>query len=177
MGNLRGILDAEYKETLLGSFVGDDCLDELRQIASDLGARPYRTFLVVTRWSGGKRGRGVEVVVSETEITPSPKVDPLNSIQIAMLDVGTDEQGGLSVSEISPRYTENQLRGLSDDGTPRPENETFSWEVSLSRGDRDSKRRRRFTIQGVPSYDAGKLQWSVRLLLAGATRNAAGAPG
>ena len=173
---LKGILDSEYKDTLLGSFA-DGCLDELRQLASDLGARPYRVFWIKTRWSGGKRGRGVETVFSEEEVLPTPKVDQLSSIQLQLLDVGTDEQGALSISEISPRYSENQLRGLNDDGTAVPENETFSWEIRFSRGGPDLKRRRRFIIQGVPSYNATGLQWTVRLIRAGTDREPDGYPG
>lgn len=174
---IRGIPDAEYKDTLLGSFFEDGCLDELRQIAADLGARPYRVFLVRTSWSGGKRGRGVEVVIQETEVLPTPKVETLSSINLQMLDPGLDEQGNLSVTEISPRYTENQLLGRNEDGTEIAENETFSWEISLSRGDRDSKKRRRFMIRGVPSYEATNLQWKVQLVRSGSDRESDGRPG
>lgn len=176
MSTVRPILDEEYRDTLLGSFVEDDCLDELRQIAADLGARPYRVFLVTTRWSGGKRGRGVETVVSETEILPTPKVDSMSAIQLQMLDVGVDDQGSLSISEISPRYNENQLLGRNQDGSEIPEDMTFSYEVSLSRNDRDDKKRRRFQIKGVPSYEATQLQWKVQLVRSGSDRQQDGRP-
>jgi hypothetical protein len=42
VSELKGILDADYGDTLLGSFVGDDCLDEIRQLNADLGARRGR---------------------------------------------------------------------------------------------------------------------------------------
>jgi len=171
VSNLKGILDSAYGDTLLGSFVGDGCLDELRQLNAELGARPYRVFLVRTRWSGKRRGQGVETVFSEDEILPTPKLSELSSLQRTMLDIGSDEQGGMNVSEISPRYTEWQLLGLNPDGSAVPENETFSWEISLSRGDAGSKKRRRFTVQGIPGYNASRLEWTVRLGRAGSDRN------
>lgn len=177
MSTVRPILDHEYRDTLLGQFLEDDCLDELRQLAADFGARPYRVFLVRTQWTGGKRGRGVERVISETEILPTPKIETVASINLQMLDAGIDEQGSLSIAEISPRYTENQLLGRNEDGTEIAENETFSWEISLSRGDRDSKKRRRFMMRGVPSYEATNLQWKVQLVRSGSDRESDGRPG
>jgi len=176
VSNLKGILDSAYGDTLLGSFVGDGCLDELRQIASDFGARPYRVFLVRTLWKGGKRGRGPEQVISETEILPTPKVETMMSVQLQMLDVGVDEQGGMTVSEISPRYTENQLLGRNEDGTEIADNETFSWEISMHRGDSDDQKRRRYNVKGVPSYEPTGLQWKVSLVRSGSDRQTGGNP-
>lgn len=176
MSDVRPILDHEYRDTLLGSFLEDDCLDELRQIAADFGARPYRVFLVRTLWKGGKRGRGPEQVISEEEILPTPKVETMMSVSLQMLDVGVDEQGGMTVSEISPRYTENQLLGRNEDGSEIPENETFSWEISLHRGDRDDQKRRRYMVKGTPSYEPTGLQWKVSLTRSGSDRQANGNP-
>jgi hypothetical protein len=176
MSAVKPILDHEYRDTLLGEFLDDDCLDELRQLAADFGARPYRVFLVRTRWTGGKRGKGVERVSQETEILPTPKLETLASVNLQMLDVGVDEQGAVSVSEISPRFTENQLLGRNEDGSGIPDDETFSWEIALSRGDRGDDKRRRYNIRGVPSYEATALQWKVQLIRAGSDRLADGTP-
>lgn len=169
------ILDQDYKGTLLGEFM-DGCIDDIRQLASDLGARPYRVFWVRTRWSGRERGEGVESVISEEEVTPTPKVE-MGGLQRTLLDIGTDEQGAVTVTEISPRYTEHQLTGDLPNGRAIPSNETFSWEISLSRGDSDAKIRRRYMIQGVPVYEATRLQWTVRLIRSGSDREANGTPG
>lgn len=166
----------EWAQTLLGDFALDGCLDDLRQINTDLGMRPYRVFLVRTRWSGESRGEGVETVISEEELSPTPKVEPVSSVNRQLLDIGIDEQGSLNVSEISPRYTEFQLLGLTPNGESIPPNETFSWEVTLMRGDGPHKRRR-FLVQGVPSYQAEELQWTVRLNRAGADREDSKVPG
>lgn len=176
MSTVRPILDHEYRNTLLGQFLEDDCLDELRQIAVDFGARPYRVFWVRTQWTGGKRGRGVERVIAETEILPTPKVESAASVNLQLLDVGMDEQGALNISEISPRYTENQLLGRNEDGSEIPDNETLFWEVRLSRGDAGDDKNRRYMIKGVPDYRPTELQWKVSLIRAGSDRQADGAP-
>jgi len=176
LSTVRPILDHEYRDTLLGQFLEDDCLDELRQLAADFGARPYRVFMIRTQWTGGKRGRGVERVISETEILPTPKIETVASINLQMLDAGIDEQGSLSIAEISPRYTENELLGRNEDGSEIPDNETFSWEVRLSRGDAGEDKRRRYVVRGVPDYRPTELQWKVSLIRAGSDRQADGAP-
>lgn len=177
---LKPILDFEYKDTLLGSFVEDGCLDELRQLAAEFGARPYRVFLVTTIWSGTRKGLGVERIKEEVELLPTPKVDPMTGVNLQLQPIGIDEVGGLQITEISPRYQEHELRGIGPQGESLAPNEEFYWEVALSRGDGEAKKRRRFHIQGVPSYhaaDGGALQWHVRLVRAGTDREADGSPG
>lgn len=175
--NLKQALeDFNYKDSMLGEL--QDCVDYIRQIPVDLGARPYRVFLVWTRWSGEDRGEGVESLVREEEILPVPKVQEISSVQLQLLDIGTDEQGSLQISQISPRYTENQLLGRHQDGSGVARNETFSWEVRLDKGDvSDLKKRRRFMIKGVPSFKADSLQWTVNLIRAGSDREHDGRPG
>lgn len=175
--NLKQALeDFNYKDSMLGELF--ECVDYIRQIPVDLGARPYRVFLVWTRWSGEDRGEGVESLVREEEILPVPKVQEISSVQLQLLDIGTDEQGSLQISQISPRYTENQLLGRHQDGSGVSRNETFSWEVRLDKGDvSDLKKRRRFMIKGVPSFKADSLQWTVNLIRAGSDREHDGRPG
>ena len=167
----------DWGSTLLGEFAMDGCLDEIRQLNADFGLRPYRVFMVRTRWSGESRGEGTETVFDERELLPPPKVDPVSSVARQLLDIGTDEQGTLQVSEISPRYTEKELLGYSRLGGQIPDNETFYWEVTLLRGDHEAKTRRRFLVVGVPSYDAEGMQWTVRLGMAGTDREDSGTPG
>lgn len=175
--NLKQALeDFNYKESMLGELM--ECVDCIRQIPVELGARPYRVFLIWTRWSGEERGEGVESLIREEEILPVPKIQEMASVQLQLLDIGMDEQGSLQVSQISPRYTENQLLGRNPDGSGIADNETFSWEVRLDKGDvSDLKKRRRFMVKGVPSFKAESLQWSVNLIRAGSDRQHDGRPG
>jgi len=166
----------DYKQTLLGELA--DCVDCWREISSELGARPYRTYLVKTRWTGSRRGEGIEKVIDEHEIWPSPKVDPVSSIQQQLQDIGLDEVGTLQISEISPSYTEDRLMGRSEKGKSIAQNESFYWELCFQRDNPlERTKRRRFMVTGVPSYEAGRLQWTVRLVRAGTDRDANGSPG
>lgn len=173
----RGKPEVFYKDSLLGAFMEDNCIDELRQLNTDFGLRPYRVYLIRTRWSGKRRGEGVETVFSEKEVTPTPKIDQISSLQNQLLDIGLDETGQLTVSEISPRYTETELTGVAQDGAEIPRNETFYWEVDLSRGDLDAKRRRRFVPKTAVYYDAENLQWTVTLTRVGNDRESDRRPG
>jgi len=143
--------------------------DELRQIATDFGLRPYRLFSVVVRWSGGAKGRGESRVISETEFLPTPKLSP-RSIRGEARTGGIEEVGNISVTEISPRYTEEDIRVLFVVQPPPDGDEAFL-EVRLDSRTGDQNRRRRFVIQGVPSLDAENFQWTARLRAQGATRN------
>lgn len=166
----------DYNETLLGEL--SECVDCWRQIASDLGARPYRIYLVKTRWTGKRRGEGVENPVDVHEITPTPKAEPVSSIQQQLQDIGLDEVGSLQITEISPRYTEDRIMGRTEQGKDIAANESFYWEVVLTRNRPGERaKRRRFMVTGVPSYEATKLQWTVRLVRAGSDRDAEGNPG
>jgi len=175
--DIRRPPESEWVGTLLGELATDGMLDDLRQLFTDLGARPYRAFMVRTRWSGESRGEGVETVIQDTEIVPTPKVDPISSVNRVLLDIGMDEAGSLRVSEISPKYTEHQLMGFDPMGGQIPGNETFSWEIILMRGDRENPHRRRFMVSGIPAYDPEALQWTVQLVRAGKDREQGGVPG
>ena len=72
-------------------------VDRLRQIATNLGVRPYRVFLVRTRWSGEERGEGQEVVYDEREILPTPRVKQVSNLMRYLTEVGVGEQGELKV--------------------------------------------------------------------------------
>lgn len=166
----------DYQQTLLGELA--ECVDCWRQIPSELGARPYRIYLVKTRWTGRRRGEGVETIANIEEITPTPKAEPVSSIQQQLQDIGLDEVGSLQITEISPRYTEDRLMGKNPDGKDIAANESFYWEIVLTRNlPQERVKRRRFMVSGVPSYEATKLQWTVRLVRAGSDRDAGGVPG
>lgn len=138
------------------------CVDQIRDIYTQFGARPYTVSLIWTRWSGGQRGIGVEEVAELEQILPTPKIGPLTAIDTNVSPVGTEELGNIRLSEISPRYTEDRLNGISSDGTQTPEDQNFYYEVVYLRADGPGVRRR-FTPSGTPSYDPLKFQWVVNL--------------
>lgn len=136
-------------------------VDEMRQIATDLGVRPYRLFSVVIQWSGGERGRGKPTVVSETEFLPTPVVY-LGSTGREATTGGGILRGEARVTELSPRYTEEDLNALFH-VNPLGKNQEGFLEVVLD--ERMGKAiRRRFVRKGTPQYEADKFQWVCKLL-------------
>lgn len=147
------------------------CLvDDLRDIATDLGFRPYVVRLIWTQWSGGRFGHGVEQIVQTEDLLPTPKVESLDPLDTEILPIGAEETGSITVSEISPRYTEDFLSGVFSQqlsaGTPGIQ---FFWEVEQVLPNQSGEKRR-FTLDRPPSYEATKLQWSVKLIRAYANR-------
>jgi len=145
--------------------------DELRQLYTDLGLRPYRVFSVLQGWSGGKVGDGIPRVLREVEFLPTPLVD-LTPVRRRPTEGGFTEDGTVTLHEISPRLTEDQVQQLC---SPQllPGQESY---VEVRHDARDGETtRRRFTVQGVPFRKAGKFEWWVRLVKANPDRGRAGA--
>lgn len=151
----------EYGNTLLAKL--GPCVDKIRGLNATLGLRPYHVYIVHTRWSGAEVGEGVESVLTQEEILPVPSVQSIANLKLQLQSIGITEAGDLSVSEISTRYSEHQLRCLQADGRGFPKNEELFWEVHFLRADGEDAIRRRFVVTGVPTLNPGKMQWSVNL--------------
>jgi hypothetical protein len=147
-------------------------VDELRQLKTDFGLRPYRVFSVIERWSGGESGRGEVVVESEVELLPTPKVVDIKPVRGVATPAGLDEKGGIRLKEISPRYTEDDIRALFH-VQPLGKDQDGFLEVRVDERD-GSTMRRRFTIKGTPFRDAEKFEWSAYLTTQNADRSRAG---
>lgn len=138
-------------------------VDCIRDLYTSFGARPYQVMLVWTSWSGGVRGRGVEEIVREELILPTPKISDLTDLSRDLSAVGTDDSGSIRVTEISPKYTEDYLLGRPDDGAAIATDQHFYWEVRFPRADGLGPRRR-FVPKSAPSLDALAFQWKISLL-------------
>jgi hypothetical protein len=137
--------------------------DDLRDLLTQTGMRPYVVHFVRTRWSGGSRGDGVEQVVYDAPILPTPLVSDLSALNEIVNPVGLDEVGGIVLSEVSGAYTEEQLLGRGAGGEPIPPDEQFYYEIEFTRTDGRPAERRRFFIRSAPSYQPSKFQWTVSL--------------
>lgn len=157
--------------TLLRSLV--PCVDQIRDLYTQFGARSYQVAMVRTKWSGGERGMGHESVLSEELVLPTPLVAALSGVDRTAQQFGLAETGSVQVSQISARYTEDQLVGLGAGGERIPEDESFYWEVRAIVSD-GTVARRRFFPQSVPSLDMLKLEWTVTLTKAGEDRGRSG---
>lgn len=147
-------------KTLVASLV--PCVDGIRDLYTCLGARAYTVSMVRARWSGGERGVGVEEIVEETPILPTPKVENFLALTQDARPMGTEEVGVVRVSEISARYTEDQLSGTEDDGTPGDPDELFYWEIVIPQPN-GMPIRRRFTVEAAPELEPLRFQWTVLL--------------
>ena len=151
-------------------------VDKIRDIDTRLGFRPYVVRLVYTRWSGGVRDVGEESVISEERLLPTPLMLDLQGVASVVTVSGSDEQGGVMLTEVSGCYTEEQLRGLGDQGQALPADQSFYYEIEFLRVDGVDGERRRFTIGGAPEYDADNYLWRFRLVRQRPDRSRHGMP-
>lgn len=166
---------AQLDNTLIGSLTC--AVDNLRNLYTILGVRSYQVRLIWTRWSGGARGYGTEVIAREEIILPTPLVSDLKTVRVDQEAYGAIETGEVVVSEISARYTEAELRGLSRvvaPGNELPPDINFFWEVFYPGSDGDGVRRR-FTPKSAPNSDPMNFQWTIRLVKQSEDRVTSGA--
>jgi len=150
--------------------------DKLRDMLTKFGLRPYKVKVVRVKWSGGARGAGAPVVVGDLHILPTPLISDLNSLSNIVEAVGLTEVGSLTLSEVSGRFSEDDLLGRDSEGNPVAPDEEFFYEVEFPRLDGKPSTRRRFYPRSPPQYHAGKLQWTVRLEKALEDRDRTGDP-
>jgi hypothetical protein len=109
MPRVRPIGPEQAKRSFLQRFA--PALDRVRQVATNLGLRSHRVFLVWTLWDGQQRGEGDESEVARMELLPTPKVEGFDALQLQSFSAGVLPVGTIRVSLVSVRYTEDQLRG------------------------------------------------------------------
>jgi hypothetical protein len=153
-------------------------VDTLRDIPVRFGLRPYEVHIVRTRWTGGWRGQGQEVVISDTPILPTPLIQSLDGVQRITNIIGLDEVGTVKLDEVSGRYAEGFLSGTDSEGNPQDPDTNFFYEVQFPTPGTisDGAPRRRFFPSSAPSYDASKFAWSVTLTRSHADRLSNGDP-
>lgn len=150
--------------------------DDLRQLYTDFGLRPYRVFSVIYRWTGGSVGHGEALVFQTEELLPTPEVR-VASIRSELKSAGLVERGDSTLVGVSPRYTEDQIRTLfhcSENGELPPDLQGFV-EVVMDARDGVSERRR-FSVAGVPQRRADRFDWEVRLIKQDDNRRRNGQP-
>lgn len=134
--------------------------DSVRQIGVNLGARPYQMRSIRLRWTGGAIGRGEQIVVFDEPLVPTPKVNNISSIERMSTNAGSSETGDVRVTQISPMYTEDEIkRYFSLD--LRPDEEGFI-EVRVDRRDGITERKR-YVVAKVPERKADRFEWVVTL--------------
>jgi hypothetical protein len=163
--------------------------DDVRQIATNIGVRPYRVFLIWTKWVGTgtvERGEGTEYIIQKLEILPTPRVTSLDGLSLSIAHAGVIPIGSVRVDRISVRrFTEDVLKGKAFPCDPLPFGERieekhipepydFFWEiVEDGRGDCPAKRRR-FRPMTEPVRRPGKPDWTLMLDRVSLDRNRLG---
>lgn len=141
-------------------------VDRGRQIDARLGFRPYQVFLVWTKWTGPERGDGNQEVVHRCQIVPTPIVQSMDSISKSPGSAGKYPQGTVRVTEVSARYTEEQLQGrvVPDAGVDQvPEPYHFFYEIVEDGRHGASPLRKRFSLSADPHLDAANQGWQLVL--------------
>jgi|WetSurSiteA1Bulk_404760.scaffolds.fasta_scaffold16512_1 hypothetical protein len=151
----------EYGKTLVAEFV--ELADTLRDMQTEFGMRPYKVRRVKVQWSRGRRGEGQPMILEAQNILPTPLAKDMSSLNEILQPFGLKETGGIVVSEMSGRYSEEFLKGLGEDGSEIPKDQEIFWEVEFPRPDGQASIKRRFSLSTVPFYDAENLQWTINL--------------
>jgi hypothetical protein len=141
--------------------------DRVRQLETRLGLRPYRCFLVWTQWTGGEPGHGDPAERIAMELLPTPKVRSLDSVTFSVFHAGTIPAGSIKLSEVSARYTYDQLKGLMVPGHEHQDRIPNDWEFFYEvredgRGD-DPARRFKFRLLSEPNRHPENLEWTLML--------------
>lgn len=164
---VRPLRDDEKPRSLAVSL--QTTVDSLRQLHTTFGVRPYRVFLVHLLWSGGRPGVGDPVEVSRVEILPTPLVRDMSAVGQVLASTGLQEDGQLTVSQISTRFAEDDLMGrtpdLQDPALPRTSRGgiQFFWEIVQDRRIDPRGVPRRFAPVSAPSLSRDSFQWTVTL--------------
>jgi hypothetical protein len=143
--------------------------DRIRQFSTSFGLRPYRVFLVWSRFDGEERGEGNEREVQRTEILPTPRISSLTSLQNMAYGAGVLSTGTLQVDLISPSIPQSALDGtrvpsVGQDLGDYPNDLDFWWEIRFDqRTVEDIPVPLRFRLSATPVLLPGQVGWSVVL--------------
>ena len=157
----RPLSPAEAKRTLVARM--GPTADRVRQIATTLGARPYRVFLVWTRATGEERGEGTDLEIARTEILPTPVVESLDAITRGAFAGGAYPVGSIRLREVSTSFNASTLTGkmLPDgrrvDTIPQPWD--FYYEVFEDGRHEIDPEPMKFRLLSPPVNDAENVQW------------------
>lgn len=148
--------------------------DRVRQLNTRFGVRPYRVYMVWTRWGGTERGEGGEQLVRRTEILPTPMVRSLDNVAFSPWHAGVLQVGSVRVTEVSAvAYGEDVLRGLDPAliegldlcaaNVSVPEPWDFFYEVVEDRRGGECPDRPRFRLANTPFRVAETQEWNFTL--------------
>lgn len=152
-----------YAQSLAASFI--PVANQIRNLAVDMGMRPYVVRIVTIRWSGRRVGVGTPIVMAETALDPVPEVFGLDTLQEESVEgLGFSETGRVVLRGVSGTYSEDLLRAVTPDELlgSDPSIETF-YEIETLNLDGSNGDLRRFAIVGMPVWVPGQVGYTIQL--------------
>lgn len=151
--------------------------DNARGIATRLGARPFRVFMVWEQWSGGERGEGTVTTTTRIELLPTPKIENIDALVSPTTIAGTIPTGNIRIRDVSSyEYTQEVLSGTlmpnQSDKIPDPYN--FFYEVVEDDRHGVNPRRMSFRLTAPPALIATSAMYVLLLERISEDRNRAG---
>lgn len=153
----------------MSSLLGRNLIDRLVPLVDTIrgrlnpamGIRQWTVTVVRRTWPSGKRGdtSAGPAVLTELELTPQPKVrfSSESGVAYKMRGAGREEEGSITLSEISLRYSEDQLvpQGLG-------QNVEFFYRLTDAQG--QGLPARHYVPMGPPEPDReGSVGWTLKL--------------
>lgn len=142
-------------------------IDQARQVATNVGARPYLVFLVWGTWGGEQRGDGDFREAARLQLLPNPQVDTKQDTRTPY-SAGVLPVGALRVSQISQSYTLPVLQGNAlpngHDFDLQNRRNDFFYEILLDdRSPSPEPERARYRLLGTPVLIPTRVSWEMQL--------------
>lgn len=141
-------------------------VDRAREAAERVGARPYRLFLVWSRWTGEEVGDGRERGCERYEVRPRPVVVGYAGLTRNPAAIGVVPTGTVRVQEVPLWLPFEALVGRAHPERPTapldPDRTEFRYEVEVDGRD-PTARPQRFRLTAEPERDELNAQWIVVL--------------
>lgn len=180
MPKVRALTAQQAKNTLANKFAKCGFADRLRQLNTNFGLRSLRVFVVWVRWTGERQGDGLEQVIYEQELLPTPKVTGLDGITWNVVSAGKLPDGSIRLDEVSLSYKREFLTGRvipvpngASPETVRVQDRTSEFFYEVRDDGRDEgpcdanngggHRRMRFRLLGEPMRKESMVCWSFSL--------------
>lgn len=158
----KPLTDAQAKRSLANRLAPK--ADRIRQIATKLGIRPYRVFLVWVVYSASERGEGREKEIRRKEILPTPLVESLDAVARNPYAVGIVPEGSIRVSRVSVQsFTSDELAGRAPGEVLIPDPYGFFYEVVEDGRHGMEQHRQKYRLSAQPMLQPDRVQWMIVL--------------
>ena len=142
-------------------------IDQARQVATEIGARPYQVFLVWTTWGGKERGDGEQKEVARLQLLPNPKIETVefqrNPYSAGVLPVGSVRVMGISATYSQPVLQGDRLPNGQEFDKQNRKNDFFYEVIQDDRSPSENPERARMRLLSGPVLKASSVSWEMAL--------------